>query len=81
MTDAGRGGKKPSIPALWEAGADEFFRVQGLPGLHREFQDSQGYSNLVSKNKQKIKHTSKKPNIQTKIGCLLSVLPEKLTSC
>lgn len=31
------------IPSTEEAEAGKISRVQGLPGLHHEFQDSQGY--------------------------------------
>lgn len=42
----------PLIPALWEYEAGTSLWVQSQPGLHGEFQASQGYSDCL-KNKQK----------------------------
>jgi hypothetical protein len=42
-------------PCIWEAEAGWFLWVQGQPGLHSEFQDSQSYmEDPVSKKKKKI---------------------------
>ena len=44
---------QPFDSSISEAEAGRFLWVQGQPGLHREFQDSQGYMEKSWKNKVK----------------------------
>ena len=43
-------------PSTWEAKAGGFWWVQGLPSLHKEFQDIQGYIIVSASKKQKYKY-------------------------